>query len=66
MKRSTSIIIRRENSIGRLNVFDEGELPMHKINAMADAWRDMYGHSVKIEVVETEDNKCVPNFRPPE
>ena len=58
---STSIIIHRKNGIGRLNLFDEMDgVPMSEIKKMAQRWSSIF--TDKIEIVETQDRKCVPNF----
>ena len=58
---STSIIIHRKNGIGRLNLFDDASgVSMNKINQIANEWRNFF--SEKIEIVKTNDSKCVPNF----
>ena len=59
---STSIIIHRKNGIGRLNLFDETDgISMSEIKKIADRWSSIF--TDKIEIVETADRKCVPNFR---
>ena len=59
---SISIIIHRKNGVGRLNLFDETDgISMSEIKKIADRWSSIF--TDKIEIVETTDRKCVPNFR---
>ena len=59
---SISIVIHRKNGVGRLNLFDETDgISMSEIKKIADRWSSIF--TDKIEIVETTDRKCVPNFR---
>lgn len=61
---STSIVIYNENgTVGRLSLFDDTDnISLAKINSIANEWRN-YFKSSKIEVIETDDKKCRPNFK---
>ena len=59
---STSIIIHRKNGIGRLNLFDDTDgVSMADIKKIAARWSHFFNE--KIEIVETQDRKCRPDFR---
>lgn len=59
---STSIIIHRKNGIGRLNLFDDTDgVSMNEIKKIAQRWSHFFNE--KIEIIETQDRKCVPNFK---
>ena len=60
---SISIVIHRKNGVGRLNLFEQevDGISMNEIKKIADRWSSIF--TDKIEIVETADRKCVPNFR---